>query len=679
MAKRGPIPRQGILDIAPYVPGTSALPGARQAIKLSSNETPFGPSPRAVEAYLAAAATLSRYPDGSARPLREALAKLYGLDPARIVCGAGSDELLNLLAQAYLGPGDEAIYTEHGFLVYRIAILARGAVPVVAPEKDLTADVDAILARVTPRTRIVFIANPNNPTGTYLSFDEVKRLRAGLPDDVLLVLDAAYAEYVRRNDYEAGIELVATTHNTVMTRTFSKIYGLASLRLGWAYCPAPVADALNRIRGPFNVSGPAIAAGIAALEDQAHVQRHGRAQRAVARAHGRSVVRHRPWRDAERRQFPAAAFQQGKRQTGARSRQVPAWPRHHSAAGGGIWLSACAAHDHRHRGRQSRRARCAHGFHGRQRLSALMTKPLFDTLAIIGPGLIGSSIARAARAQGAARSIVATARSPKTRKRVAELGIADKVTETNAEAVEGADLVIVCVPVGVCGGVAKEIGPHLKPGAIVSDVGSVKGSVVRDMGAHLPKTVHFVPAHPVAGTEHSGPDAGFAELFENRWCILTPPEGTDPEPVEKLAAFWRLLGANVDTMTPEHHDLVLAVTSHLPHLIAYTIVGTADELETVTRSEVLKFSAGGFRDFTRIAASDPVMWRDVFLNNKEAVLEMLGRFNEDVAALTKAIRRGDGEALSEHFSRTRAIRRGVIEAGQDTPEADFGRPHGHDE
>ncbi|MEX2166809.1 MAG: prephenate/arogenate dehydrogenase family protein [Methyloceanibacter sp.] len=308
-----------------------------------------------------------------------------------------------------------------------------------------------------------------------------------------------------------------------------------------------------------------------------------------------------------------------------------------------------------------------------------MTKPLFDTLAIIGPGLIGSSIARAARAKGAARTIVATARSPKTRKRVAELGIADKVTETNAEAVEGADLVIVCVPVGICGGVAKEIGTHLKPGAIVTDVGSVKGSIVRDMGPHLPKTVHFVPAHPVAGTEHSGPDAGFAELFENRWCILTPPEGTDPKPVERLAAFWRLLGANVDTMTPEHHDLVLAVTSHLPHLIAYTIVGTADELETVTRSEVLKFSAGGFRDFTRIAASDPVMWRDVFLNNKEAVLEMLGRFNEDVAALTKAIRRGDGEALTEHFSRTRAIRRGVIEAGQDTPEADFGRPHGHDE
>jgi histidinol-phosphate aminotransferase len=272
-AKRGPTPRQGILDIAPYVPGTSALPGAHKVIKLSSNETPFGPSPRAVEAYLASVASLSRYPDGSARALREALAKLYGLDPDHIVCGAGSDELLNLLATAYLGPGDEAIYSEHGFLVYRIAILARGATPVVAPETDLTADVDAILARVTPATRMVFIANPNNPTGTYLPFDQVKRLRAGLPEDVLLVLDAAYAEYVRANDYEAGIELVTTTDNTVMTRTFSKIYGLAYLRLGWAYCPTAVANALNRIRGPFNVSGPAIAAGVAALQDHAHTQR----------------------------------------------------------------------------------------------------------------------------------------------------------------------------------------------------------------------------------------------------------------------------------------------------------------------------------------------------------------------------------------------------------------------
>jgi cyclohexadieny/prephenate dehydrogenase len=305
-----------------------------------------------------------------------------------------------------------------------------------------------------------------------------------------------------------------------------------------------------------------------------------------------------------------------------------------------------------------------------------MSEPaVFQRLGLIGMGLIGSSIARAARVQNAARSIVATAKSPATRRRVAELGLADQVAETNVAAVEGADVVIVSVPVGQSGAVAQEIGRHLKPGAIVSDVGSVKASVVRDMAPHIPAGVHFVPAHPVAGTEHSGPDAGFAELFVNRWCILTPPPGADPAAVEQLAKFWRTLGARVETMTAEHHDLVLAITSHVPHLIAYTIVGTADELGVVTRSEVLQFSAGGFRDFTRIAASDPTMWRDVFLANKDAVLEMLGTFNEDLSQLTRAIRRGDGDALFELFTRTRAIRRGIVDIGQDSPAPDFGRPH----
>ena len=303
--------------------------------------------------------------------------------------------------------------------------------------------------------------------------------------------------------------------------------------------------------------------------------------------------------------------------------------------------------------------------------------PLFERVALIGFGLIGGSIARAAKLQGLASEIVITARSEKTRARVKELGIVDRVVETNIEAVADADLVILCIPVGACGPVAQEIAAHLNPGAVVSDVGSVKAAVVRDMAPHLPKSAHFVPAHPVAGTEHSGPDSGFAELFINRWCILTPPEGTDPDAVQRLRAFWAGLGARVETMTPEHHDLVLAITSHLPHLIAYTIVGTAEELAQVTESEVIKFSAGGFRDFTRIAASDPTMWRDVFLANKEAVLEMLGTFNEDLSKLTRAIRRGDGEALFEHFARTRAIRRGIVEIGQDSAAPDFGRPHAH--
>lgn len=303
--------------------------------------------------------------------------------------------------------------------------------------------------------------------------------------------------------------------------------------------------------------------------------------------------------------------------------------------------------------------------------------PIFKRVALIGFGLIGGSIARGAKLQGLAGEIVTSARSEKTRARVAELGIVDRVVETNAAAVKDADLVILCIPVGACGPVAQEIAPFLAPGAVVSDVGSVKGAVVRDMAPHLPANSHFVPAHPVAGTEHSGPDSGFPELFINRWCILTPPEGTDANAVEKLRAFWAGLGARVEIMTPDHHDLVLAITSHLPHLIAYTIVGTADELEEVTSSEVIKFSAGGFRDFTRIAASDPTMWRDVFLANKEAVLEMLGTFNEDLSKLTRAIRRNDGEALFEHFTRTRAIRRGIVEIGQDSAAPDFGRPHAH--
>jgi histidinol-phosphate aminotransferase len=272
-AQERPVPRSSILDISAYVPGRSHAPGVEKVFKLSSNETPLGPSPKAIEAFRGIADALEQYPDGAATAIREALGKHYGLDPARIICGSGSDELLAMIAQAFLTHGDEAIYTTHGFLVYRIATLAAGGKPVIAKETNYTASVDAILAAVTPRTRIVFLANPNNPTGTYVPFSEVRRLQAGLPPQALLVLDAAYAEYVRRNDYEAGIELVATTDNVVMLRTFSKIYGLAALRLGWLYGPAHIVDALNRIRPAFNVNAAAIAAGVAALADTAHLEK----------------------------------------------------------------------------------------------------------------------------------------------------------------------------------------------------------------------------------------------------------------------------------------------------------------------------------------------------------------------------------------------------------------------
>ncbi len=302
-----------------------------------------------------------------------------------------------------------------------------------------------------------------------------------------------------------------------------------------------------------------------------------------------------------------------------------------------------------------------------------LATPVFRRLAVIGVGLIGSSIVRAARQQNAAASISVVDQDPLVINRVAELGIADAQTTDAVQGVLDADLVILCVPVGRMESVIETIKASLKPGAVLSDVGSTKTSVVNQVAPHVPAGIHFIPAHPVAGTEHSGPDAGFSSLFQNRWCILTPPTTADIDAVEKLRAFWEAIGSNVEIMDHQHHDLVLAITSHVPHLIAYNIVGTAADLEKVTQSEVIKFSAGGFRDFTRIAASDPTMWRDVFLNNKEAVLEMLGRFNEDIAVLTRAIRNGDGDALFDLFSRTRSIRRNIISHGQETDEPNFGR------
>jgi cyclohexadieny/prephenate dehydrogenase len=307
------------------------------------------------------------------------------------------------------------------------------------------------------------------------------------------------------------------------------------------------------------------------------------------------------------------------------------------------------------------------------RLGSPLGEPIFEELAIIGVGLIGSSIARAARRQKAAKRIILADHSAEALTRAKVLGLGDGLTDDLERAVAGADCVILCARVGATEQIGKAIGPALKHRAIVSDVGSVKGAVIAALDPMLPSHVRLIPAHPVAGTEQSGPDAGFASLFVNRWCILTPPDEADEKAIRQMRAFWEALGSHVEIMSAAHHDLVLAITSHVPHLIAYNIVGTAADLEEVTRSEVIKFSAGGFRDFTRIAASDPTMWRDVFLYNKDAVLEMLGRFNEDLTALQRMIRRGDGDGLHTLFTRTRAIRRGIVAEGQETAEPDFGR------
>ena len=304
---------------------------------------------------------------------------------------------------------------------------------------------------------------------------------------------------------------------------------------------------------------------------------------------------------------------------------------------------------------------------------------MIERLAIVGLGLIGGSIGLAAKRAGLAREIVGHARSAETREAALRLGLIDRAADSAAGAVEGADLVILCVPVGAMGAVGAEIGLALKPGAIVSDGGSVKRAVIDALAPHLPDGTHLVPAHPIAGTEQSGPEAAFAELYDGRWCIVTPVPGSDEGAVATVEAFWRGLGSDVERMDPDHHDRVLAVTSHVPHLIAYAMVGTARDLETVTETEVIKYSASGFRDFTRIAASDPVMWRDVFLHNREATLEVLGRLTEDIFALQRAIRWGDGAMLEREFTRTRAIRRGIVEAGQDTAAPDFGRHEAKEE
>lgn len=298
---------------------------------------------------------------------------------------------------------------------------------------------------------------------------------------------------------------------------------------------------------------------------------------------------------------------------------------------------------------------------------------VYRRVALIGLGLIASSMAHAIKAAGLAGEIVGFAKSAESRAVAIDIGFVDRTAETAAEAVRGADLVVLAVPVGAMGAIAAEIGPHLAPGATVTDVGSVKQAVIDAVAPHIPAGVHFIPGHPIAGTEHSGPRSGFATLFQNRWWLLTPVPGTDPEATRRLRQLCESIGAKVDEMDAEHHDLVLAVTSHTPHLIAYTMVGVADDLARVTDSEVIQYSAAGFRDFTRIAASDPTMWRDVFLTNKDATLEILGRFTEELFALQRAIRLGDGAHLHAYFTRTRAIRRGIIEAGQDTSAPDFGR------
>jgi len=611
----------------------------------------LGSSPHAVAAYHEAATQLNVYPDSRHMALRGAIAERYRLEADRLVFGCGSDEIFAILNQVYLEPGDNIVMGQYGFSAYAIGARACQAEVRFADEPKLTTHVDNMLALIDERTRLVFFANPSNPTGTILPDAEVRRLHAGLPTDVIMVIDGAYAEFCDAPEFSDGLDLARTAENVLVTRTFSKLHGLAGLRVGWAYGPLPVVQALDRIRLPFNVVLPGHAAAVAALADEDFQQR------SLALVHtwlpwltSSSAV----WASTSPPRTPTSCWSPSPRprQDGGRSGGLPRLARPDRARRGQLRPAGLPAH-HRGTGRAQPRGGRRH-----RRLPEGLTvaepiaSPIYDTIAVIGCGLVGGSLVRAARQTGAARTIVIAEQGP-ARVRVEELGLGDRVTADLCEAVKDADLVVFATP---CAPSAR---PRRSPPSATSPAppsptwARSRGAVGQALRASAPDGVFVVPGHPIAGTEHSGPDSGFPELFENRWTILTP--SNDPSPdyqaaVDRLARFWTALGAKVETMDEQHHDLVLAVTSHLPHLIAYNIVGTADDLEKVTQTEVMKYSAGGFRDFTRIAASDPVMWRDVFLTNRDAVLEILGRFQEDLHALSRHIRMGDGDALQALFT-----------------------------
>ena len=596
---------------------------------------------------------------GTATELRRAIGARFKLDPARIVCGAGSDDLIYQLCLAYGGPGRDIVMSEHGFAIYHIAGTYAGSRVIKTRERNLTADVDAMLAAVSPATRLVFLANPNNPTGSMLPYAEVARLRAGLPPEVLLVLDAAYAEYVERPDYDPGIRLVDAADNTVMLRTFSKIFGLGGMRIGWCYAPPAVLDVLNRVRAPFNVSIAAQAAAIAALAEPGWVEK-GRAHNAEYRpklAAGLQAAGIKVWPCEGN--FVLADFVTPERAKAADA--LPAQPRRDRAAGGRLRPAAVPADHRRHRRRGRHGHRHAGGIHAQVRcLTAAVQTAGADR------HRTDRQLGRADRTR--TRRPCRRGRGERTDREDARpgarAGLRRPDRSGSGRAVEGADCVMLCAPVGAFADLAAAVAPHLAAGAILTDVGSTKQSVIRDVGPLVPAGVHFVPAHPVAGTEYSGPDSGFTTLFQGRWALLTPPPGTDEAAVAKIEELWRRCGSMVQRMEPGHHDRVLAIVSHLPHLIAFTICGTADDLADESRQEVLQFSASGFRDFTRIAASDPVMWRDIFLNNREALLEMLARFMEDAQAMSRAVRWGDAAYIEDMVERGRKIRRSLIEIKQ---------------
>jgi histidinol-phosphate aminotransferase len=679
-----------IRELTPYPPGKPIDELEREygitgSIKLASNENPLGPSPRAIEALRGAIADVHRYPDGGTFHLRRRLAEKFGMRPEQFIVGNGSNEIIELIVRAFVRPGDEVIMADQAFLIYRMVVQAAAATPRVVPLKNYTHDLEAIAAAVNQRTRVVFLANPNNPTGTIYTRDDWEEFLTALPQRVLIVADDAYAEYVDDPLYPDSLAYHREGRLLVTLRTFSKIYGLAGLRVGYGVTRSDIVDALHRIRQPFNVNALAQVAARAALDDDDHVDRtratnrEGMAfLRAACERLGLPVV-------PSRANFLLVDVDQGAEVYGGLLRQgvivrpmvAYRFPRHIRVSVGTMEenrrfvtalervLSGTKAPGSAWIPEPQPEAAGAAPRPESEDQTGGRAQPLFARMAVIGVGLIGGSLALAARRAGLVTEVVGCGRNAENLRTARSRSLVDTTTQDPGEAVRGAGIVVLAVPVGAMEAVAHAIRPHLAPGTIVTDVASVKEGIVASLESLCAQVkCPFVGAHPIAGTADAGADAADAALFRERLCIITPTAATDPAALGAVRALWEGVGMRVEQMDAGTHDKIMARVSHAPHLIAYALASAVGEVRTGDRG-MLAYAGSGFQDTTRIAASPATLWREIALANREQVLEALEEFHAHLRTLEELIRKGDEAGLERALGTARQHRRSLTrtEAG----------------
>jgi histidinol-phosphate aminotransferase len=673
-----------IRELTPYPPGKPIDElereyGISNSIKLASNENPLGPSPRAIEALRRSLSEVHRYPDGGTFYLRRRLAEKFGMRPEQFIVGNGSNEIIELIVRAFVRPGNEVIMADQAFVIYRMVVQAAAATPRVVPLKDFTHDLEAIAGAVNRKTRVIFLANPNNPTGTIYTRHEWEEFLTALPQRVLVVADDAYAEYVEDAEYPDSLTYQREGRLLITLRTFSKIYGLAGLRVGYGVTRADIVEALDRVRQPFNVNALAQVAARAALDDDAHVERTREMNRegmtflrAGCDRLGLSVVPSRAnflLIDVEH----GADVYEALLRHGVIVRPMGAYrfPRHIRVSVGTMdenrrFIGALehaiagskAVTPYRHAGAPEAGSPDTLPLGGRSSVAA-PTQPLVDRMAIIGVGLIGGSLALAARRSGLVGEVVGCGRNAENLRIARARHLVDRTTQDPADAVRGAGLVVLAVPVGAMETVARAIGPALTPGTVVTDVASVKGQILQLLGPVCAEAgCPFVGAHPIAGSESAGASAADPALFRGQRCIITPTDATDPAALAVVRALWEGVGMRVEEMDASTHDRILARVSHAPHMIAYALASAVGETRAGDR-RVSSYAGTGFEDTTRIAGSPAALWREIALANREEILTALDEFQAQLGALGELIRQGDGAQLERALGTARQRRRSL--------------------